>query len=200
MTNLPRVIGLYSHAPQQGKSTVAQYLRNSYGYQVVSFATPLKRMASHMLHGLGYSPQEIDGFLTEGKSIRLAEIGVDTRHILQTLGAEWGRNCIHPDLWVFMWQRQVKHILDLGGLVVVDDVRFQNEYEALHQMHPDTQFWRIQRDFSILGGRTGHISEGFAENNSRVHTDAWINNDGSKQSLFETVSGLMPTGPVNADA
>ena len=91
MTNLPRVIGLYSPAPQQGKSTVAQYLRNSYGYSIVSFATPLKRMASHMLHGLGYSPQEIDGFLTEGKSIRLAEIGVDTRHILQTLGAEWGR-------------------------------------------------------------------------------------------------------------
>jgi len=198
MTNLPRVIGLYSPAPQQGKSTVAQYLRNSYGYSVVSFATPLKRMASHMLHGLGYSPQEIDGFLTEGKSIRLAEIGVDTRHILQTLGAEWGRGCIHPDLWVYMWQRQVKHILDLGGLVAVDDVRFQNEYEALRRIHPDTQFWRIQRDADFA--KAGHISEGFAENNSRVHFDAWINNDGSKQSLFETISGQMPTSLVNVDA
>jgi len=197
MTNLPRVIGLYSPAPQQGKSTVAEYLRNSYGYSIVSFATPLKRMASQMLHGLGYSPAEIDGFLTEGKSIRLAEIGVDTRHILQTLGAEWGRNCIHPDLWVFMWQRQVKHILDLGGLVVVDDVRFQNEYEALRSMHPDTQFWRIQRDPDPA--KAGHISEGFAENNSRVHFDAWINNEGSRQCLFDTISGQMPSSLVNVD-
>lgn len=186
--NLPRVIGLYSPAPQQGKTTIAQYLKQTYGYQIVSFATPLKRMTTQFLHGMGYSPMEIDHFLTEGKTMRLPGIGVDTRHILQTLGTEWGRSCIHPDVWVQMWEQQAKHVTAMGGRVVCDDIRFPNEYRAMRH-GPDNVFWRVTN--SDIYDVPNHPSEGFAEQNSNVLIDAQIRNDGTEEALFTRIEEIL---------
>jgi len=48
----PIVIGLLGRQGS-GKSTVARYLKNTYGAQIVSFATPLKNMADAFLVNLG---------------------------------------------------------------------------------------------------------------------------------------------------
>lgn len=188
----PRVIGLYSPAPQQGKSTVAKYLARRHGFHILSFATPLKRMATQFLHGMGYSPGEIEHFLTEGKSMRIPEMGVNTRHILQTLGYEWGRQCIHPDVWVRMWERQAKHYLSMGVPVVSDDVRFQNEYRALFNLQSASpvraDFWRITR--SSIYDRVDHPSEGFAEN-GEVEISAEVHNYGSERDLEQRVEELL---------
>lgn len=188
--NLPRVIGLYSPVPQQGKSTIAKYLKKTHGYQVVSFATPLKRMATQFLHAMGYSPFEIDHFFSEGKSTRIDVIGVDTRHILQTLGTEWGRNCIHPDVWVTAWKRQVDSFLAMGIPVVCDDIRYVNEYRALRHL-PDNVFWRTTR--ASFYDKIEHPSEGFAEGNSNVLIDAEIHNFHSLDNLYKQVDQLLET-------
>lgn len=193
----PQVVGIYSPVPQQGKSTVAKYLKQKYGYQVVSFATPLKRMATQFLHAMGYSPFEIDGFLSEGKSTRLAEITVDTRHILQTLGTEWGRDCIHPDVWVLCWKRQVNSFLQMGIPVVCDDLRFINEYRALRHITPETAFWRITRS-SFYDQIASHPSEGFAENNSNVFIDAEIHNFHGLDDLTKQIDQVLETPQHNA--
>lgn len=186
--NLPRVIGLYSPSPQHGKSTVAKYLKQVYGYQIISFATPIKRMTTQFLHGMGYAPSEIDHFLTDGKSARLPGIGVDTRHILQTLGTEWGRSCIHPDVWVQMWEQQAKHVTAMGGRVVCDDVRFINEYRALRHA-PENVFWRVTR--AEIYDAPGHPSEGFAEDNSNVLIDGQLRNYGTEEELHENINALL---------
>ena len=177
--SLPRVIGIYSSAPRSGKTTAAQYLKSRWGYQIISFATPMKRMVTQFLHGMGYAPAEIDHFLTEGKSMRHPKIGVDTRHILQTLGTEWGRNCIHPEVWVQMWERQVMKALDAGSRVVCDDVRFPNEYRCLRYL-PDNEFWVVDR---YTARKTTHSSEGFVEQSSNVLVDRRLDNNGTVEDI-----------------
>lgn len=57
--------------------------------------------------------------------------GVTSRRIQQTLGTEWGRDQIHPELWVLLardaWNREHAK----GRSVVVDDMRFPNELAAV---------------------------------------------------------------------
>ena len=190
-----RVIGLYSPAPQQGKTTVAKYLKKHHGFQIVSFATPLKRMVTQFLHSMGHTPAEIEHYLTEGKSRKLSPIGVDTRHILRTLGYEWGRECIHPEVWVQMWERQVKQHLAKGISVVSDDVRFLNEYEALFRLSSPrplkAAFWRITR--SELYDTPDHPSEGFAESPSiKIHAE--IHNYGTEAELEQQVEKMLSEG------
>jgi hypothetical protein len=42
-----------------------------------------------------------------------------------TLGTEWGRDAVHPDLWVRLWAASGPRT----SRVVVEDVRFPNEVE-----------------------------------------------------------------------
>lgn len=49
------------------------------------------------------------------------------RRLLQLLGTECGRECIGPDVWVDQWRA----LLPGRGYVIVDDVRFRNEAEAV---------------------------------------------------------------------
>jgi len=55
--------------------------------------------------------------------------------LLQILGTEWGRKCVHPDLWVNILKSRVIDALksDLWPrhkIVIVDDARLQNEVEC----------------------------------------------------------------------
>ena len=126
----PRVIGLYSPAPQSGKTAVA-YALQQHGYISVSFAGPLKRMCGIFLSSAGYGHERIEHMLFEEKEEKIPEFGVTPRHLMQTLGTEWGRECISPEVWVEVWRNSVMKWLDGGLNVVVDDMRFANEWDAV---------------------------------------------------------------------
>jgi len=51
------------------------------------------------------------------------------RHMMRTLGTEWGRNCIRENLWVDIAEERIKS--SCASIVVFDDLRFPNEYEML---------------------------------------------------------------------
>ena len=73
---MPRLIGLYSSAPQSGKSSVASYL-STYGYRTVSFASPLKAMLRSFLTHAGYTYDQVDDMLTPAnKEKAIPEFGV----------------------------------------------------------------------------------------------------------------------------
>lgn len=152
---LPRILGLYSPAPQSGKTTVANYLIR-YGYQRVSFAEPIKEMAAVLLENLGYTPAAASYRAHEDKYARIPEIGVTVRHVLQTLGTEWGRECLHPEVWLISWRHRADRALAAGHNVVVDDVRFLNEAELLRGQ--GAQLWRITRPG--VTSPSSHASEG----------------------------------------
>ena len=175
-----KLIGLYSSAAQSGKSTVARYLDESYGYAVVPFAQTLKEMAVPMLEALGHSREEALHLLMHDKE-RTLPLGVTVRHLLRTLGTEWGRECIHPNVWLHCWQMRIQGVEH----VVVDDVRFPNEAERVKRL--GGVMVRVERPGAYTEHQ--HSSEG-----SLDHFDGFdyvIENDGGLDALLDKVDVLM---------
>jgi hypothetical protein len=122
---LPSVIALCGRAGA-GKSFAAEALA-LYGYRTVKFAGPLKGM----LRALGLTEAEIEGDRKEAPCALLG--GKSPRQAMQTLGTEWGRGLIDPELWTRAWSLEVEKRLALGQKVVVDDCRFENELAVVQQ-------------------------------------------------------------------
>ena len=144
---LPPVIALTGLAGS-GKSTASKHLIEKHGYQLVKFAGPLK----DMLRAIGLSEAQIEGNLMEEPCERLQ--GATPRHAMQTLGCEWGRDCIGPSFWIELWVRRVNLIIAEGGRVVVDDCRFPNEAAEVRKL--GGVVWQIVGRGGIAGA---HESE-----------------------------------------
>jgi len=128
--NNKTIIGLAGRK-QSGKTTAAKYLENS-GFVRLSFADPIKNMLASLLVDCGYVPADIEQMLSTGKELMIAPMNKSPRHLLQTLGTEWGRNCIDDDLWVLI-AKQNSLSAD-SDYIVFDDVRFENEAAMIRDM------------------------------------------------------------------
>ena len=177
---MTRLIGLYSHLPGSGKSTVANM---TWDFKKISFASPTGEFCVKLVSALGH-----DGLSlfqdTDKKEQRIAEIGVSPRQMMQTLGTEWGRSCIHPELWVMVAAGAVEQQRKLGRDVVIDDVRFPNEAEMIRRL--GGELWLVDRPGVVYEG--DHASEGALAD---VVPDAVINNGGSLKQLREVVAALL---------
>lgn len=168
------IIALWSPAPGCGKSTVAGILAEQ-GYQIVPFAEPMKRMIVVLLLRAGYSMDEALQYVRVAKHEPLKRLAGEptARHLLQTLGTEWGRDCIDTNFWTGLWTNQVQQ----REKVVVDDMRFVNEVAAVRKL--GGQIWEIQRPGIKL--TTKHRSEGGLPG---VQFDRSIVNDGTIEDLI----------------
>lgn len=159
------LIALYSHQPGSGKSTAAAALVGA-GWTVVSFAAPLKLMAMALLESAGYGRAEAEQLLATGKQTPLWQLaGAPTaRHLLLTLGTAWGRELVHPRLWIEIWEDQVKDLLAQGRPVVCDDLRTEAEMAAILALGGEC--WLIDRpDGAITDAATvAHATEGALTN------------------------------------
>lgn len=164
--NAPRVIALTGLAGS-GKSTASNYLQAK-GYTLTKFASPLK----DMLRAIGYNEDEIEGHL---KEVPRAD-GYTTRHAMQTLGTEWGRNCMGQNFWVNIWKERAA-----AGLIVVDDCRFPNEADAVRSL--DGIVIRLKGRGGIAGG---HSSESMD-----FEPDCVISNGSSIAALHERLEQLL---------
>jgi len=110
-----------------GKSTFARMLSEvSPDYVQTAFAESLKAMLRTLF---GWTREEI-----EDPAFKAAEepgLGVSRRHIMQTLGTDWGRNLVHQELWVQRGLARAIHIRNTGRIPVLTDVRFENEATAV---------------------------------------------------------------------
>ncbi len=136
-------IAFWSSTPQQGKTTAARFLMNDLGYTKISFADPFRFMIERLLHSAGYSYNEIHWFLDGGKEQNIEVIGASYRRLARTLGTEWGRNLIHPDIWLRVAEQKIIHS---EAAVCIDDLRFPNELEMLRRR--DFALVKIVRDVS----------------------------------------------------
>lgn len=174
------IIALWSPAPYCGKSTVANIIAQE-GYDIVSFAEPMKRMIVVLLLRAGYSMEEAHQYVRISKHEPLKRLpGEPTvRHLLQTLGTEWGRDHISRDLWTEIWTYQVQQ----RRKVVVDDMRFVNEVAAVRRLNG--QIWEIQRPG--FKSDKSHRSEAGLPG---VQFDRTIVNDGTIDDLAAKVLPL----------
>ena len=119
------IISLYSPAPQCGKSTLANYLSREHGFLRLGFADTLKAMMEAFLTDCGYPKGHIDEM--KKKPFDLFN-GEKLRKGLQALGTEWGRG-LNTNLWVEVMGKKLE--IYKGRNIVIDDMRFKNEYDFL---------------------------------------------------------------------
>ena len=116
-----RLIGLAGHK-RAGKDTAAQVLQRQ-GWKATSFAEPIREFIHQLVGPDSFEEKEQETFF--GKS---------PRQMMQTLGTEWGRNLVNPDIWVMVVAERYKRLRErdprfgYSGMVVTD-VRFPNEVD-----------------------------------------------------------------------
>lgn len=175
-----RLIGLIGQA-RVGKDTVGEYLHENYLFNRRSFAGPLKTMLESVFG---------DRFDSGDREQPIDWLGKSPRQLMQTLGTEWGRNLVHPDLWVLLAENEWKlhtarrYNVENGINMVFTDVRFHNEADMI--LDQGGELWHIVRPGA--NGISGHISE-LAEWDDYARTV--IINNGTLDDLFAAVDTIM---------
>jgi hypothetical protein len=124
------VIGLYSPYVQAGKSTLAEALIYERGFTRIKMADGLKAMLRALLAYQGLDDEGITRRI-EGSSKGEASpwlSGHTPRYAMQTLGTQWARDCMGEDFWVEVASSKIHTSIAAGVPVVIDDIRFENEY------------------------------------------------------------------------
>lgn len=171
------VIGVCGRA-RTGKDTAAEaILRMGGGAYRYSFADPLRAMVR-----AGWGVDAGDPYWQRHKEEPVSEFcGRSLRHVLQTLGTEWGREHIHPDAWVRL---AADELATRGPGMVIADVRFGNEATwirgvgglLIHLTRPDAAAVR------------SHASE---RGVAREPDEPLIVNDGCIEELYEAVHDII---------
>lgn len=114
-----KVIGIAGPA-RSGKDTAANYISNIIPeYKITSFADPIKHM---LMVGLGMSEEQMYG--GDIREVEDERYGKSPRQLMQTLGTEWGRDMIHPLVWVNAIESKMN---DTNSDIIIPDVRFESE-------------------------------------------------------------------------
>ena len=129
------LVGLYSPYPGAGKSTVADMLVREHGFVRVKMADGLKAMLRSLLAYQNLPLCKIDEMIEGGLKHQQSPFlySKSPRYAMQTLGTEWGRNCMGEDFWIEVADAKVRAFLRDGKNVVIDDIRFENEYDYVRR-------------------------------------------------------------------
>lgn len=185
-THKPKLlIGLIGQAGS-GKDTVAKLLlqhwqRAGHLSVLTAFADPIRAMCRDFLLHAGV--QEPERFLFDRalKEAIIPEIGVSYRHLAQTLGTEWGQQCIGRDVWIrSLDHRLQRYCARKVTHFVIPDVRFTVESDWLRSQ--GGVIWRIDRP-GVAPVRQ-HVSE---SESAHISSHRVILNDGTLADLEQAV-------------
>lgn len=143
------VVGLAGNIGS-GKSVAAQMIPGAYHLQ---WADPLYRALSAMLE----VPESLLRDRTaKEEPLPVWDIDVVPRMLARTLGTEWGRETVHPDLWVNLTLRTIDRVRRSTGATVfaVCGTRFQNEVDAIRSLGGEV--WWVDRPGTTTGP---HVSD-----------------------------------------
>lgn len=194
MINILGINGKAGH----GKDTVADMILKMYrnrevlnspvlslGYtgkplQKYSLATPIKTISEYVFD---MTDQEMN--TQEGKrEVARYGYGKTNRELLQLIGTEMFRDIIHSDIWLDVAERKISDTVREGGLVVVPDIRFDNEAGWLKKRGVLIQV--VRPDIEDIT-ENAHASEA----GITVEPDYVIVNDGDKDDLEDKVENLF---------
>lgn len=182
------IIGLCGYKGT-GKSTVAEYLAKEYGFNRVNFKDGL----------VAELKQNFPKFLNELTLIHEGDLGdVDWlfknkpplfRALMQEYGTEV-RRADNQDYWVDKWKAKVEEV---GGNIVVDDVRLFNELAAIGDA--DGILIRVTRPDITTGGT--HQSE--TEQEKFIEDFTVVGEPGDHAAIYKQVDEIINTLKSNVD-
>ena len=172
------IIGLTGYA-QSGKDTVAKILVENYGYTRVAFADKIREFLydmNPMVDNIAFEPiflrdrVDRDGW-------EMAKKNPHVRRALQNAGVA-ARKTFGEDFWV----NEVLKTIDPADNIVITDVRFTNEAEAIKLISQftgvESQVWRIKR--IGVDAVNAHVSESQMDD---YPVDQIFTNNGSIEDL-----------------
>lgn len=167
------LVGL-AGAKRSGKDTVADYLVRDRGFIKYALAEPLKRACRALFD---FSEDQVLG---DAKDVPDLRYGQTPRAFLQMLGTEFVRDRVGCDFFVDRFRDF--HSRHPGADIVVSDVRFQNEIDAIRS----------------LGGTVVLLSRAAActcnhrsEDVATLDVDHRVSNDGSVAELRAAVERCL---------
>lgn len=194
-----RLIGLTGRAGC-GKDTVGLMLsepaQGRMPFELLAFATPLKDMVEALLDHLG-EDTPFGGWPVEGSKLKpparqwkesdLPSIGKSPRMLLQTLGTEWGRQMVHPDLWLKCAEYAVAALAADEGVdhFCFTDCRFDNEADWIRGQGGEV--WHILRPQAVPVA--SHVSEHGVT--LCQGTDSILDNSGSLEDLANAIAHAL---------
>ncbi|SED11665.1 hypothetical protein SAMN05216178_6299 [Pseudomonas saponiphila] len=125
----PILIGLAGPA-RSGKSTAAEHLVRNHLLEHYAFADPIRAGLMEMFN---LDPDDFEG---ERKEQPLPWLERSPRELMQSMGTEWARQMVHPDIWVKIAEQNLNYLQNsLSSVIgfVVSDVRVENEAEFIRR-------------------------------------------------------------------
>lgn len=175
------LVGLAGCA-RSGKDSIAHNLEMKHGFISFAFADPIKRGAQE-LFGL----TDTQTWHESVKEEIIPFWGLSPRRLFQLLGTEFGRELIHPDIWLM---RAHLHILDLLGKgyrrICLSDVRFENEAAMIRKL--GGALWYVERPGAEVVA-THKSEDGIVL--LRDSAERIIQNDGSLEALYQKIDVLV---------
>lgn len=167
------LIGLAGRA-RTGKTTAANHLANVHGFQTYAFADPLR---DGLMNILNLSPCDFDG---DRKERPIEWLGRSPRELMQSLGTDWGRDQVHPDLWLLLAEQNLEFLGQTNENAtgfVISDLRFENEAEFIRQ--------RGGMVIHVLRPDAAEVNPHLSEAGVSIHdNDLVLHNDGALDDLF----------------
>lgn len=168
------LIGLAARA-QSGKSTAASHLKTQAGYKEDSFAAPIRQFVATLL---GLTVAEMEPV----KEKVVDWLGKSPRQMMQTFGTDWGREKVHPDIWIEACMQRIAR--DPKGRYVISDLRFDNEADAIRRMG-GAVVHIVRPDALVVNS---HASEAGVK---RAAGDFLIVNDGPLEQFHKAIDDLL---------
>ena len=169
-----------------GKSTVAQYLSETYHLPEYAFAGPLKQGCRVIFE---LTDDQLFGTQKEVVDPRW---GVSPRYLFQRVGTELFRKHLQtvlPELknseniWIANYK---KFCTNLQGAHIVSDARFCNEVDFIRQFNKRAIVVRVVRP--SMSNRSGNVNQHTSETEQKaIQHDVLLQNDGTLQDLFSKV-------------
>jgi hypothetical protein len=125
------VLGLVG-ATGSGKTTLAQRLKQDHGFVHFHIGQRLK----DMLQALGLTEEDVAGTPEQRARPHPLLGGKSPRYALSTLGTDWGRNMITPDLWANTLKARIEDYREANprpAPIVIDDLRFPDDWAVVQQ-------------------------------------------------------------------
>lgn len=118
-----KIIGLHGLA-RSGKDTLASYLVEHHGFVRIGLADPLRKFVSDIT---GIPLEDLMDGPTKETPLEWLN-NKSPRVLMQTLGTEWGRELIDPEMWLKVAHQAIRRARQDGAPgVVIPDIRFDNE-------------------------------------------------------------------------
>ena len=184
-------------AAGSGKSTAAAYLATR-GWVEQGFAWPLKHLVGRLFD---FSDAQLFGPSSERnrpdpRYPRPDGTCLTPREALQRFGTDAARAC-YPDIWVDAAMRHTRQLLAHGERVVLADLRFANEAQAI--LEAGVYVVKLHGQHTQLkGDAASHSSEaGIPDELVDLH----VYNFGSKTKLYRLLDEMLATvGRLNGEA